>query len=167
MPLRSSTCSDIRASMAKTSKKCLIRSPGKSTIRSSDRSVTKVKLPRPLRSKETSASASSIGTEAQPIRRMPFLSPNAARKACPSTMPMSSIVWWNPVSVSPTVDRSIEKDPCFANCDKKWSKTLLVLEPLKSPLPFRYTVVLMSVSPVFLSTLPKYSLAIVLYYYFS
>ena len=48
---------------------------------------------RPERSTNTSASVSSSGTVAAPKRRMPALSPSAARSACPSAMPMSSTVW--------------------------------------------------------------------------
>lgn len=48
--------------------------------------------PRPEMSTEICASASSIGTEAKPKRRMPFRSPSAPRRTLPRTIPTSSTV---------------------------------------------------------------------------
>ena len=86
-------CQQARSSRTRGRTPRTARCPSRRSRRAR-RSTDQARNGRPERSIAASASASSIGTRAWPKRRMPRLSPSACASAWPSTMPTSSVVWW-------------------------------------------------------------------------
>jgi len=67
------------------------------------------------------ARVSSIGTQQSPNRRMPCLSPSASRMAWPSTIAVSSTVWWASMCTSPSARTRRSSEPCTPNAVSMWS----------------------------------------------
>ena len=76
---------------------------------------------RPDTSTAACASVSSIGIQASPNRRMPFLSPSAWPSAWPSTIAVSSMVWWPSISTSPLARTVRSKLAWLPSAVSMWS----------------------------------------------
>ena len=73
---------------------------------------------------------------------------SASAKALPKTMPVSSMVWWQSTSQSPTVFTLRPKFPWTAKALSMWSKKPTPVEMARSP-PSRQSSRVTSVSLVF------------------
>ena len=113
--------------------------------------MSKLRYGLPDRSTAHKTRASSIGSIKEPNLSMPSLSPTALAIACPRTIPVSSIVWWQSTIISPIALTSRLKNPCLAKLFNIWSKKPIPVSISVFPLPSISNVSLISVSLVFLS----------------
>ena len=97
-------------------------------------------------------SVSSIGRIMSPYLFMDILSPIASFIASPSTIPTSSIVWWQSTIRSPVTFNLRSKRPCFAKLFNIWSKKPIPVSTSASPEPSILKNKAISVSLVFLFT---------------
>ena len=93
-PASCTKCSVAGTLRAKPSQNSLAHSTSKSPTFSAAQRTSQFRVQRPERSTAQRTSASSIGRQKLPYRRMPRISPNPLRNACPRAMPISSAVWW-------------------------------------------------------------------------
>ena len=148
IPARWITCRLISALKAKARKNSSNNSVSISPILGRSNTTLQAKKGRPEKSTTASASVSSIGIVACPKRRMPRLSPTACRKACPSTMPTSSVVWWKSMWRSPTAFTVRSNSPCRAKAVSRWSRKPMPVAMSALPDPSRSSVSAISVSEV-------------------
>ena len=79
---------------------------------------------------------------------MPARSPSAWARAWPSTMPVSSTVWWPSTCRSPRASTVRSSRPWRARASSMWSKKPIPVFTRASPLPSRFTRTWRSVSLV-------------------
>ena len=107
-------------------------------------STAQCSWPRPDMSTAASTRASSMGSESDPNRAMPRLSPSARATAWPSTMPASSTVWCASTSISPFARTSRSIRLCLPKAVSIWSKNGTPVSMSVAPAPSRFTATRMS-----------------------
>src|SRR5699024_4261732 len=92
-PANWTKCSVAGTLRANPSQNSRAHSTSKSPTFSVGQRTSQFRVQRPDRSTAARTSASSIGRQKLPYRRMPRISPSPRRNACPRAMPTSSAVW--------------------------------------------------------------------------
>ena len=145
-PARLRTCSVSPAFAAKAMKNSLASDASNVPSMTQGTSTAQCSWPRPDMSTAASTRASSMGSESDPNRAMPRLSPSARATAWPSTMPASSTVWCASTSISPFARTSRSIRLCLPKAVSIWSKNGTPVSMSVAPAPSRFTATRMSVS---------------------